>query len=175
MTAAYARQDRALSAKLAIINLLFTAAVVLPATAFFVAFGPALLGVVSSGRLHAGRSLFAWLAITAGLQAIWSTIAQFLFAINKQQDFAYPYIVLTAITVIAPLFVGESSVVIRASTVWCIAEGLMLLHVYRVWRRQSDITYADFRKGTEEVLSQVAITLQLLKRARVAAYFRLRK
>ncbi|HEX4183347.1 MAG TPA: lipopolysaccharide biosynthesis protein [Caulobacteraceae bacterium] len=165
MTRAFSRGDKALSANLIILNLGFTAVIVAPFTLAFVVLGPYIVEVLSRHRLHASRELFTWLALVALLQAIWTTIGQFLFAINKQHRFAYHYLVLAGLTAAAPVLVGQSATVTRSAIVWCAAEAIMLVIVYRVWWTEAGLDYTAFVGGAARIGSRAKLlALNALRR-----------
>ncbi len=160
MTAAFSSGDKALSARLIILNLGFTAAVATPFAAAFIIFGPYILATLSRNRLHAGSDLFVWLALVALFQATWNTFAQFLFAINKQHRFAYYYLFLAALTASGPLLVGHTATVARSAMVWCGAEAVMLAIVYRAWRAESDLDYSVYAEGASRFISDGKMLFQ---------------
>ena len=94
MTAAYARRDVALSARLILLNLAATALVAAPSALVFTCAGPWLLEHLSKGRLSASTMLFAWLAAVATLQGAWNTVGQFLYSMNRQQTFSHYYLLV---------------------------------------------------------------------------------
>jgi O-antigen/teichoic acid export membrane protein len=160
MTAAFSTGDKALSARLIILNLGFTAAISVPFTLALIGIGPYMLEVLSRHRLHAGTELFVWLALIALFQAIWSVFAQFLFAINLPHKFAYHYLVLAAVTAAAPILVGHTETITRSAIVWCAAEAIMLAIVYRAWRAESDLDYREFVDGASRFVSDGKVLLQ---------------
>ncbi|MGL9621361.1 hypothetical protein QRQ56_25430 [Bradyrhizobium sp. U531] len=158
MTAAHTRGDRPIVASLALVSLLSTAIVVVPSTIVFIAYGPVALTLLSKGELHADASLFFWLALTAAFQACWTTVGQFLFALNKQQKFAYHYILLAALAAASPVFVGSTSDLAGVAAVWCAAEFAMLLVVYRAWWHENHLTSLDFLQGLKRISTHVGIS-----------------
>jgi O-antigen/teichoic acid export membrane protein len=154
MSAAHARRDRVTTAMLAVVNLGVTAAVVAPATIVMVLAGPFALSLLSHHRLHADLGLFFWLAMTAAVQAGWNTVGQFLFAINRQQAFAYAYMVLAAAPALAPVVVGRTDALDRVSAVWFASEAATFVIVYRAWWRESDLHVDDIARAAREILRQ---------------------
>ena len=77
----------------------------------FIAVGPFVVDVLSHLQVEVHNFLlFAGLAsLTAFFQATWATVSQFLIAVNKQQKFAYQYLVISAVVGMSPLLFTASS------------------------------------------------------------------
>jgi O-antigen/teichoic acid export membrane protein len=162
MAAAFVRDDKTLSAKLAAVNLGFTGIVVVPATVLYIFAGPRILMALSKNHLHAEMSLFLWLALAAGFQAFWNTIAQFLFAMNMQQKFAYHYLLLALLVAASPVALTHYSVLTDVAALYCLAEAVIFVHIYKVWREESQLPVSELFRGFNAVLTQLLETGRVL-------------
>ena len=135
LTTAHALEDRVLLDKLARYSLIVTAAISGSALVFLTLLGPWALRLLSNGQLVVSAGVFFCLGAAAAFQSGWTTIGQFLFAQNKQHKFAYFYLPLAGVTVISPLYV-PGDMIVGVSLVYALAEAVMLVIVYRVWRKE---------------------------------------
>jgi O-antigen/teichoic acid export membrane protein len=136
-----------------------------PFAVVFILLGPQVLKILSRNSLHAGPILFFWLALVALIQATWNAFAQFLFAINKQQKFAYYYLLLALLTAAAPIFVGRIDTVTRSAVLWCVAESIMLVIVWRGWWTESDLDISFLAAESRRMLATGrSVIRQLLSR-----------
>jgi O-antigen/teichoic acid export membrane protein len=152
MTAAFSTGNKRLAANLVALNLAFTTAIAGPAAIVLIALGPFVVDVLSHHKLKSNFLLFAGLSLTAFFQATWATVSQFLIAVNKQQKFAYQYLVISAVVGMSPLLFTSSSTNIRASLVWCLGEALMCAIVYRVWWTETDLSLDDLVEGWRSIV-----------------------
>jgi O-antigen/teichoic acid export membrane protein len=158
MTAAHVRNDRPIVAMLALISLSSTAVIVVPATLAFLLWGPAALSLLSNSKLHADSTLFFWLALTAAFQAGWTTVGQFLVAINKQQEFAYHYVFLAAVAAASPSLLSGGSILVDVAAVWCTTEMIMFVVVYRAWWRENRLLSEDFVHASKRLYKYLNIS-----------------
>jgi O-antigen/teichoic acid export membrane protein len=107
-------------------------------------------------------SLFLWLALAAGFQAFWNTIAQFLFAMNMQQKFAYHYLLLALLVAASPVALTHYSVLTDVAALYCLAEAVIFVHIYKVWREESQLPVSELFRGFNAVLTQLLETGRVL-------------
>lgn len=153
MTVAHAREDGSLFTRLVVSNLLLTAAIVLLISIVLMTYGSWTIQTLSHGRLHASFFLVFWLLLAAGLQAGWTTVGQFLFAINRQQKFAHYYFSFAAATVFAPFLFKMNDALEKVAVVSAIAELGMLIVTSRVWWRETSMTYSQIMAAVRWLLS----------------------
>jgi len=153
MTAAHSQRKPVLSAKLVVLNLGVTALIAIPSAIVLVFIGPAATSILSRGRLHATALLLFWLGVTAAFQGAWNTVGQFLYAINRQQAFAYHYLALAAVIALVPWLQGKGGHIESVAAFWCLAEGIMLVVVYRAWWRESDVRVVHLKAASMDILA----------------------
>jgi O-antigen/teichoic acid export membrane protein len=154
MAAAFSTSNKPRTANLVTFNLIFTAAVAAPATILLIVFGPRIVDVLSHHRLRSSVLLFLGLSLTSLFQSTWNTVGQFLFAINRQQKFAYYYLALSALVVLSPLFVGHAATSTKVAMVWAFSEGAMCLIVYRCWWTETDLNLSDLMKSCQQLIGE---------------------
>jgi O-antigen/teichoic acid export membrane protein len=80
-------------------------------------------------------------------QALWGTIGQFLFAVNKQEKFAFVYVALAGLLAAAPALGPHSSAIERTAAISCFCEAAMFFVVYRAWRKEHAVDLASIRQA----------------------------
>jgi O-antigen/teichoic acid export membrane protein len=98
-TVAHASEDETHKARLALLNIAFTAAMLVPAVIGLLLFGQWFLHVWTRGAVNAPLSLVAVFGVSMLANAGWNVLANFLYALNKQASFTYYYVVGAFLTV----------------------------------------------------------------------------
>jgi len=106
LTRALAAGDHALVRRLTRLNVASALAPTLPLVPILALFGPLLLAAISGGELSADWWLFALLAATTMLGALWQAAASPLLAANQQALFAYTYSAFSVLAIMAILIPG---------------------------------------------------------------------
>ncbi len=143
LSAAHARNDETVLVRLVVINLAITLFFSVLSALVLAFCGHYFLSLLSHRQLDAPRYMFVIFGLTIIFQPLWATLAQFLFAVNKQEKFAFFYIALAALIAAAPLLGAKTTAIDRTAAVACLSEALMLIVVYRVWRREHPIDFAS--------------------------------
>jgi O-antigen/teichoic acid export membrane protein len=145
LSAAHARRDTYSLIKLTVLNIVSAAFLFVPAGIILVGLGPWALFKLSHGKIIGSEELFVWLTLMLAFQISWNTVAQFLFAANKQQSFSLFYTFLALFAVISPAIGKKAQTMDRAVIVSCIAEGVMAVVVFSIWRREQPIQFSDLK------------------------------
>jgi O-antigen/teichoic acid export membrane protein len=133
MTRAYSEDNYRLVGRLGALNVLFVVAVMGPSLVIMSVLGPEVLAAMSSHKLGSSHLLFAGLGLAAFAQALWTTVAQFLFARNLQARFAHYYIPLCLIFFVAVVIGPRSWMPESAGVLYGVAETIMAVVVFRAW------------------------------------------
>lgn len=91
-TVAHASDDETHKARLALLNIAFTGALLVPAAIGLLLVGPWFLRVWTRGAINAPLSLIAVFGLSMLANAAWNVLSNFMVALNKQASFAYYYL-----------------------------------------------------------------------------------
>ena len=99
ITMAAAREDRERSSDLVALNLVFALAILVPGSLLLALFGSEVIELWSGGVIHASPSLIVVMAGVMLAGGLWSPMASFLTARNRQDQYAFALLVLSALGV----------------------------------------------------------------------------
>jgi O-antigen/teichoic acid export membrane protein len=134
LTRAQVESNHALVRRLSRINIVSALAPTLPLVPILALAGPALLRAMSGGELEADRWLFAVLATTTMLGALWQAVASPLLAANQQSRFAFAYCAFSVLAIAAILIPGIPPLA-AAGIGTLVAELAVTLIVFRLDRQ----------------------------------------
>lgn len=145
LTRAFAARDAWLVRRLTTINVVFAAVATIPVSLALVAFGQSVLSWFSHDQLHASRLLIGLLCSSAIVNALWTAIAAPLLSTNRQHEFAFYYLGLSAASVAATLLELGNPIVFAAS----IALGAEILTLVVVIHKSTTLYAAEFAKEAD--------------------------
>lgn len=134
LTRAQIDADDVLVSRLNRLNIVTALAPTLPFVPLLAIFGPMLLSALSGNELDAAWWLFALLATTTALGALWQAAASPLLAANRQSRFAYAYSVLSLLA-IGGVLIPALPPLVAAAVAALAAELAVTIIVFRLGRR----------------------------------------
>lgn len=156
LTAAEARGDRLLSARLMAANMLAMPLIVVPAAAALIWLGPEGVRLLSHGELSVSREAFIWFSIMLSLGAAWSVLAQPALATNRHHRIASVYTMLCLAFAASPVLHLGWPIIEQTAAFACVAELGMLCLCLAEWRRSA-------ASGSLRVMMAPAMVLNWLK------------
>lgn len=130
-TVASASQNHAGMERLVLLNLVFTAALVLPAAIGILALGQRFIAIWTHGLVHPGFALLALMVVAMLLNAAWVPLSNLIMAINRHAGFAYFFLISGVVAI------GLGSVLVKRFGITGMAAALVLQEaamVICVWR-----------------------------------------
>jgi O-antigen/teichoic acid export membrane protein len=156
LTAAEARGDRMLSARLMAANMMAMPLIVAPASIALIWLGPEGVRLLSHGQLAVSREAFVWFSLMLALGAAWSVLAQPSLATNRHHRIASVYTVLCLAFAASPAIPLAWPIIERTAAFACVAELGMLWLCLAEWRKSA-------ASGSLRVTTAPAILLDWLR------------
>ncbi|MHC4044517.1 lipopolysaccharide biosynthesis protein [Bradyrhizobium sp. 23AC] len=97
-SAAVARKDRRSEFLIVLLTVSVALAVALPFAILLVLFGPQLIALWTRQLIIPSRELIALMALTVVLGGFWNPLSNLILAINRHAGFAFPFLLLSALT-----------------------------------------------------------------------------
>jgi O-antigen/teichoic acid export membrane protein len=117
--------------RLLMINVLTSVIATIPFAFVLFVFGPQLLSMMSGNRLVARSLLFVLLGTAAAANAMWMALSSPLVATNRQAEYSYWYLILSAVTAVAPLLAWTNQSIFVAGAM-LLSEAVMIAIVLRL-------------------------------------------
>jgi O-antigen/teichoic acid export membrane protein len=147
ITIAHTRSDQGKLNRLVASNILAVLLVSVPAAIAIVLFGPAVLSLLSRGRLSGSIALFVLLVVVMALQTLWNTVGGFLVSLNLQHRFAYVYIAVSAVACAAICFTARYLGVDSVLVLMIAVDAIMTVVVIRRWNEVSGARWREYLRA----------------------------